>query len=116
MPEFKSANWQLYRSREDAADAKRAHVNWHREGRKSGEMKYKLYLLFHAPYLLLGGHPEWGERWGAWPHCNGQARCWMHYSPASRWCQCVCLWCYFARGIRCEYGDRDVSNAKAGKK
>lgn len=43
---------------------------------------------------------EWDERWGSWPHCNGQASCWMHVGPSSRWCQCSCLWCRTARLAR----------------
>jgi hypothetical protein len=44
--------------------------------------------------------PEWGENWHAWPHCNGQASCWMHYSPPDAWCRCVCRWCRIARRFR----------------
>lgn len=40
---------------------------------------------------------EWSENWRAWPHCCGQARCWMHYSPETAWCECVCRWCRLAR-------------------
>lgn len=44
--------------------------------------------------------PEWSERWGAWPHCNGQAGCWMHLGRARRWCGCRCGWCRVARAVR----------------
>lgn len=62
-----------------------------------------LYYLRH-PYAgglqtLLG--VEWTEGSAAtWPHCCGQARCWMHYSPARRWCDCACAWCRIARRWR----------------
>jgi hypothetical protein len=26
---------------------------------------------------------EWDENWKSWPHCNGQAGCWMHCTPAA---------------------------------
>lgn len=44
---------------------------------------------------------EWSENWAAWPHCNGQARCWTHTS--SRWCNCACRWCRIARRLRPGY-------------
>lgn len=68
------------------------------EGRMVAVMRYYLYMLTHAPWLLLGN--EWSERWAAWPHCNGQAGCWMHYGPSTRWCRCRCRWCDLARLIR----------------
>jgi hypothetical protein len=58
---------------------------------------YLAHLAVTAPWLLLPGTPEWSERWGSWPHCNGQGQCWMHYSPAMRWCRCRCGWCELAR-------------------
>lgn len=49
----------------------------------------------------LAGDVEWRERWGAWPHCNGQDQCWMHYPEGDgRWCSCVCRWCGIARRVR----------------
>lgn len=45
--------------------------------------------------------PEWHENWRAFPHCNGQARCWMHCTtPPAPWCRCSCRWCRIARLIR----------------
>jgi len=61
-------------------------------------------------YVTYYGHPvrvaqwvtgtEWSERWAAWPHCCGQAGCWMHAWPTDRWCGCRCLWCRLARLLR----------------
>jgi hypothetical protein len=48
-------------------------------------------------YRLLPG-VEWDENWRAWPHCCGQARCWMHTS--AQWCDCRCTWCKLARRYR----------------
>lgn len=48
----------------------------------------------------MAGGVEWSERWGAWPHCNGQARCWMHLDKERRWCECRCRWCRVARKVR----------------
>lgn len=42
---------------------------------------------------------EWGENWRSWPHCNGEAGCWMHCDPETRWCRCRCGWCWTARRI-----------------
>lgn len=52
--------------------------------------------------------PEWSENWQSWPHCNGQASCWMHYSRdgGGAWCRCRCVWCRIARRIRPSYAGR----------
>lgn len=59
-------------------------------------------------FLPWLANTEWDERWGSWPHCNGQGGCWMHYSAADRWCRCRCVWCRIARAVR-----RDGSLAAA---
>lgn len=59
------------------------------------------YVCYYAnPRVFLSrlARTEWDERWGSWPHCNGQAGCWMHVS--ARWCGCRCRWCRVARAIR----------------
>lgn len=43
---------------------------------------------------------EWDENWRSWPHCNGQAGCWMHYPAPTSWCGCACRWCRVARRLR----------------
>ncbi len=58
-------------------------------------------LRFHLAQHI----PEWGENLWAWPHCNGQARCWMHYRDEP-WCLCHCRWCRIARLVRQDGGPR----------
>lgn len=41
---------------------------------------------------------EWTENPLSWPHCNGQAGCWMHVGEP--WCWCRCRWCRLARFLR----------------
>lgn len=55
-------------------------------------------LMFHLQQAAFRVIPEWRENWRAWPHCNGQARCWTH--TESRWCDCRCRWCRVARRVR----------------
>lgn len=40
---------------------------------------------------------EWAENPRAWPHCCGQARCWVHVG--NPWCWCRCRWCALARWL-----------------
>jgi hypothetical protein len=56
------------------------------------------YFLKRLPWRLVG-NPEWSENWAAFPHCNGQNRCWMH-SSINAWCECRCGWCRVARVVR----------------
>lgn len=52
-------------------------------------------------YVWFWGHfPGWSENWKVFPHCNGQAQCWMHITRSKPWCRCVCAWCRIARKIR----------------
>lgn len=50
--------------------------------------------------ILWGWTPEWSENWKAFPHCNGQAACWMHITSSKPWCRCTCGWCRIARKVR----------------
>lgn len=43
---------------------------------------------------------EWGENWASFPHCHGQAQCWMHITSQKPWCRCRCPWCRLARLAR----------------
>lgn len=52
------------------------------------------------------GNTEWSENWRSWPHCNGQASCWMHINSRRAWCECACRWCHIARKIRNPYSCR----------
>lgn len=69
-------------------------------------------ILYYLRHPYAGGlqrllDVEWTEGSRAtWPHCCTQARCWMHYSPATRWCDCSCLWCRLARRYRAAAGER----------
>lgn len=56
------------------------------------------YYLSLARIVQAPFDVEWSENWKSWPHCNGQARCWMHTS--AQWCDCVCWWCRIARRFR----------------
>ena len=48
---------------------------------------------------------KWDENWRSWPHCNGQAGCWMHCTtPPAPWCRCRCRWCRIARMVRRDGG------------
>lgn len=76
-------------AREWAAIERRARVRW---------WEYVAYYANPRVFLPLLARTEWDERWGSWPHCNGQRRCWMHVS--SRWCACTCRWCRVARVVR----------------
>lgn len=57
-------------------------------------------VLFVTVFAWLEKSTEWSERWGSWPHCNGQAGCWMHVDEEKRHCACSCVWCRVARKIR----------------
>lgn len=61
---------------------------------------YCLYYLHPVQFLQLLTRTEWSENWKSWPHCNGQALCWMHYPPTEAWCRCTCRWCRIARRVR----------------
>ncbi len=68
-------------------------------------------IIEYVPYYLRRSFfrivkTEWTENWAAWPHCNGQARCWTH--TGSRWCACKCRWCRIARWARPSYHRDDV--------
>lgn len=63
--------------------------------------EYVAYFGNPRVFLPRLAGTEWDECWSAWPHCNGQTGCWMHYSdPPTRWCGCSCAWCRIARLIR----------------
>ena len=62
---------------------------------RSHRVRYYGWMLFFHPWMFIP-NVEWGERWGGWPHCMNQGQCWMHISPARRWCRCKCRWCRLA--------------------
>ena len=64
------------------------------------EMTRPVGVLEWTGFWLGQVTPEWSERRGAFPHCNGQAGCWMHLRRAIRWCRCRCGWCRVARLVR----------------
>lgn len=70
---------------------------------EEGRLRLRDYVTYYGNprvFLPLLTGTEWDENWRSWPHCNGQAGCWMHYSPESRWCRCRCVWCRIARRTR----------------
>lgn len=67
---------------------------------KLREWKLSDYLQYWFWKVFFTFFPEWTENWKSWPHCNGQAGCWMHTSAS--WCKCRCGWCRIARLVRSE--------------
>ena len=61
-------------------------------------MPYRYSRILGFLSFVTGTEMSEGS-WRTFPHCCGQAGCWMHTPFNGAWCRCKCPWCRVARRL-----------------